>query len=291
MEIVPLRADLADAAALSGAMREAEARFGRIDGVLWTPGDAALSLAAADEAKTAWRHDLSLAARELQALETALGERNLDFCLIDSSLAGVLGGVGLVRAALLHAQADAFAQRYARTSRARWTSVAADRWLQPGEAAHGLPHDAAPAVLDRVLALAGEPTVFVSPDDLDARLDRAMHPDVRPAEAPRYARPDDLGIDYAPPQTELEERIAAVWQDLLGLERIGVHDDFFALGGHSLLATQIVSRLRDLFELELPLAVIFEAPTIARLAVLVEDAFFAEIEGLSEDEAAALIGA
>jgi len=288
-EIVSLHADPADAAALSSALREAEARLGRIDGVLWTPGDAALSLAAADEAQPAWRDDLARAAAQMRALETALGERELEFCLIDSSLAGVLGGVGLVRAALLHAQADAFALRHARASRSRWTSVAADRWLQPGEAAGGIPRRAVPAVLERVLALASEPQVLVSPSDLDARLQRAAHPDVRPAEAPRYARPGNLGTDYAAPETELEERIAAVWQELLGVERVGVHDDFFALGGHSLLATQIVGRLRDRFELELPLAVIFEAPTIAKMAVLVEDAFFAEIEGLSEEEAAALV--
>jgi acyl carrier protein len=168
--------------------------------------------------------------------------------------------------------------------------VAADRWLTPGEAAGGIPHHAVPAVLGHVLALASEPRVLVSPGDLDARLRRAAHPDVRPAEAHRYARPDDLGSEYVAPRTELEERIAAVWQDLLGVERIGAHDDFFALGGHSLLATQIVSRLRDLFQLELPLAVMFEAPTVAKLSQLVEDAFVAEIEALTEDEAAALIG-
>ncbi|HET7232356.1 MAG TPA: beta-ketoacyl synthase N-terminal-like domain-containing protein [Longimicrobium sp.] len=288
-EVMSLHADPADAAALSLALQEAEARFGRIDGVLWTPGDAALSLAAAEEAKPAWRDEMANAAAWMRALETALGERELDFCLIDSSLAGVLGGVGLVRAALLHAQADAFALRHARAGRSRWTSVAADRWLQPGEAAGGIPYDAAPAVLERVLALAAEAQVLVSPGDLDERLHRATHPDVRPAQAPRYARPANLGTDYAAPQTELEERIAAVWQELLGVEHVGVHDDFFALGGHSLLATQIVGRLRDQFELELPLAVIFEAPTIAKMAVLVEDAFFAEIEGLSEEEAAAAL--
>ncbi|HEX8243169.1 MAG TPA: phosphopantetheine-binding protein, partial [Longimicrobium sp.] len=104
-----------------------------------------------------------------------------------------------------------------------------------------------------------------------------------------YARPDDLGTAYAPPETETEERIAAVWQELLGVDRVGVHDDFFALGGHSLLATQIIARLKDMFELELPLKVIFEAPTIAKMAVLVEEAILAEIEELTDDEATALV--
>jgi acyl transferase domain-containing protein/acyl carrier protein len=285
-----LVADLDDAGALAAALRDAEASFGRIDGVMWTPGDAALSLAAADEVKPGWRDELARVARRMEALEAAIGERELDFCLLESSLAGVLGGVGLVRAALLHAQADAFALRHARTGAGRWTSVAADRWLPPGEVEGGIPLAAASAVLGHVLTLASEPHVLVSPSDLDARLRRVAHPDPRPAEAQRYARPDDLGTDYVAPRGELEERIAAVWQDLLGMERIGAHDDFFALGGHSLLATQIVSRVRDLFQLELPLAVIFEAPTVARLAAVVEDALVAEIDALTEEEAAALVG-
>jgi phthiocerol/phenolphthiocerol synthesis type-I polyketide synthase E len=284
------RADLTDAADLERAIEAAEARFGRLDGMLWTPDDAAFSYASAAEARAAWREDLHHLLRQIDALRAALGARKLDFCLAESSLAGTLGGVGLVRAALAHAVADAFALRHARTSRARWTSVAADRWLSPGELAGGIPHDAVPAVLARVLALAGEPQVLVSPGDLDDRLRRAAHAEVRAIEAPRYARPDDLGIDYAPPTNELEERIAGVWQELLGLERIGIHDDFFALGGHSLLATQIVGRLRDIFELELPLAVIFEAPTVAKMAAMVDDAFLAEIEALSDEEAAAMAG-
>jgi acyl carrier protein len=83
----------------------------------------------------------------------------------------------------------------------------------------------------------------------------------------------------------VEEAIAAMWEELLGISPIGIHDDFFALGGHSLLATQIISRCRDLLGLELPLKAIFEAPTIARFAALVEEALVAEIDELSDDEA------
>ncbi|MFN8517204.1 MAG: amino acid adenylation domain-containing protein [Chloroflexia bacterium] len=74
------------------------------------------------------------------------------------------------------------------------------------------------------------------------------------------------------PRTPLETVIAGVWADVLGLEQIGVHDNFFELGGHSLLATQVVSHLRALFEIELPLRDIFRAPTVAELAgVLMAD--------------------
>ena len=73
---------------------------------------------------------------------------------------------------------------------------------------------------------------------------------------------------YVAPRNEVEEMISEVWQELLGIDCVGVHDNFFTqLGGHSLLATQVASRLRQLFQVELPLRRLFEAPTVAELAV------------------------
>jgi amino acid adenylation domain-containing protein len=75
---------------------------------------------------------------------------------------------------------------------------------------------------------------------------------------------------YLAPRTTLEAQIAEVWQDLLRVERVGVYDNFFDLGGHSLLAMQIVSRLRQLCTVELPLRSFLESPTIANLASIIE---------------------
>src|SRR5262249_53117535 len=63
------------------------------------------------------------------------------------------------------------------------------------------------------------------------------------------------------PTNEIEEKVVAIWQELLGIERIGINDDFFDLGGHSLIATQLMLRMRETFQLELPLRSIFETPT------------------------------
>ncbi|WP_036263205.1 phosphopantetheine-binding protein, partial [Methylocapsa aurea] len=91
--------------------------------------------------------------------------------------------------------------------------------------------------------------------------------------------------------TPAEAILAAIFAEALGLERVGIHGNFFALGGHSLLATQIMSRLREAFQVELPLSRLFEAPTPARLAEIVEAALIDLLEAMSEEEAEQLLAA
>jgi acyl carrier protein len=67
----------------------------------------------------------------------------------------------------------------------------------------------------------------------------------------------------------VEDEVARIWAEVLKLPKVGIHADFFALGGHSLLATQIISRVREAFQVDLPLRSIFESPTVAHLAAAV----------------------
>ncbi|HKP12284.1 MAG TPA: amino acid adenylation domain-containing protein, partial [Blastocatellia bacterium] len=76
-------------------------------------------------------------------------------------------------------------------------------------------------------------------------------------------------VAYVEPQTELEQEIAEVWKELLGVERVGLYDDFFDLGGHSLLVAQFLSRLRDRLQVEIPLKTFFESSTVAATATAV----------------------
>ena len=118
--------------------------------------------------------------------------------------------------------------------------------------------------------------------------------------APEAQRPD-LGESYEAPRTPLEETIVSTWNDVLGLEKIGVHDNFFDLGGHSLQATRVIARLRTPLQLDVPLRLFFENPTVAELAIAITELqassendddimkMIEELEGLSEEEVASLL--
>jgi Phosphopantetheine attachment site. len=69
-----------------------------------------------------------------------------------------------------------------------------------------------------------------------------------------------------PPRNRIEEALSWMWAEILGVEEVGIHDDFFEIGGHSILASQLVARLRETFHVELSLRTFFDAPTIAKLA-------------------------
>ncbi|MGW6213145.1 phosphopantetheine-binding protein [Streptomyces sp. NPDC055109] len=104
----------------------------------------------------------------------------------------------------------------------------------------------------------------------NGKVDRAALP------VPDGRRPD-LGTSYTAPRNTVERHITAVWTELLGIERVGVHDNFFQLGGHSLLATQVASRLRKALRVDVPVRAVFDHPTPAELAQSIADLMMAAI--------------
>jgi amino acid adenylation domain-containing protein len=142
------------------------------------------------------------------------------------------------------------------------------------------------------------PSAFVQLDALPLTPNGKVNRRALPA--PDRQRPE-LERAFVPPRTLVEQALAEIWSEVLRKEQVGVYDNFFELGGHSLLATQVVSRVREALQVELPLRRLFETPTVADLAVAVissramqtnqEDLtqILAELEDLSEDEARTLL--
>jgi SAM-dependent methyltransferase len=136
------------------------------------------------------------------------------------------------------------------------------------------------------------PSVFVVLDGLplttNGKLDRKALP------VPEQTRPE-LEHGFVAPRTTVEELVAKIWREVLGVEQVGIDDDFFDLGGHSLLATRIISRLREVFQFELPVRALFEHPTVAGLALEIGarsrevSDVLADVESLTDDEASSLL--
>ncbi|WP_170158697.1 non-ribosomal peptide synthetase/type I polyketide synthase [Micromonospora noduli] len=96
-------------------------------------------------------------------------------------------------------------------------------------------------------------------------------------------------VPYVAPRSTLEETIAEVWAGILRVDRIGVHDNFFALGGDSLLAMRAVVHLRKAFDVQVPIRVLFDSPTLEAAAFAIEDHLLSELEEMSDEEASALL--
>jgi acyl carrier protein len=112
------------------------------------------------------------------------------------------------------------------------------------------------------------PSVFVVLDALpltpNGKIDRKALP------APDQSRPE-LEQGFVAPRTPVEELLTGIWAEVLKVEKVGIHDNFFDLGGHSLLATQVISRIRTPFRIDVPLRRLFEAPTVAGLAQAIQE--------------------
>jgi amino acid adenylation domain-containing protein len=129
------------------------------------------------------------------------------------------------------------------------------------------------------------PSAFVTLDALPLTVNGKVDTVALPAPPPERPRV------FAAPQTDAERLVAATWAEVLPTTGpIGAGDDFFALGGHSLLAARVAARLRGALELEVPIRALFDHPVLADLATAVEELLVAELTGLTDDEAAALVG-
>ncbi|NEX46817.1 type I polyketide synthase [Pseudotabrizicola algicola] len=121
----------------------------------------------------------------------------------------------------------------------------------------------------RAVAL-GQSQIIVSSLDLPALIRAAAVAEETRSEGTSFERPD-LDSAYVEPRNDIERTLVGFWQDLLGVARVGVEDSFFDLGGHSLIAVRLFAMVKKAYRVDFPISVLFEAPTIAACARLIED--------------------
>jgi acyl carrier protein len=310
--LLVLRDDLADAVA------EVRRRFGALDGTFHTPGafTGGLIQLKTRETLAAALGPVEQGARSLFA---ALDDGTIPFIVLVSSSLAFTGGLGQIDLAAAGAYMDALAQQERRGVAAahfdpyQWRAwLAAGLGAMPGLGAAqqqdleagAVPIAASGEALRRLLD-AGLPRVIVSARDLGAVIEQtdALTAETFLAEMEKLRRSGKahgragIAAEYVEPADGVERRVAELWQELFGIEPIGAADSFLELGGHSLLAIQLVTQLRAVFEVDLPVTIAFEAPTVADLARAVEqarigepeteedlEALLAQVEGLSADE-------
>ncbi len=291
-EVMVATADVADPSALGEVVAAAVARFGAVHGVVHAAGLAGGGIV---QVKTRSSAEAVLApkVRGALALDAVFRGRSLDFMVLFSSITAVLAQPGQADYTAANAFLDAFAQE--RSARGEITlSLGWDAWREAGMAVDtqvpaelqewrrqelkmGMTSAEGVEAFRRALAAfcGASPWLIVSTHDFAARLERnvASHVllELERAQAPRASHPRPaLANSYVAPRSDAERRIAAVWAELLGIEQIGIHDNFFDLGGNSLMAIRIISRLKAELGVDVSEVSIFEGPTIASLALLLE---------------------
>ena len=303
-QLLVLPVDLTRATApavAAAAVEQVRRRFGALHGVIQAATDTGVGLlqwttpAQADAA-------LAPAVRGTLALAAAADPGNLDLFALCGSSAALTGGIGQTAAVAASAFLDAYAQSAARSQPSlpvvqaidwgllRWQPVTAPNaqasaTLHAGLERYGIGGDDYDAVWLRLLdgPLAQAAVITQHPAALQAQVDGLASSLLAPSTAPPardeaaagtpaaggHPRPE-LPVPYAAPATAAERGIAAVWQEIFALDRVGIHDNFFDLAGNSLLAIQIVTRIAQTLGVELPMVSLLESPTIAELAARAE---------------------
>lgn len=282
--------DTIDLTSMRQLLAAVRAEYGPIHGIIHAAGVAGAGMMQAKSPEEV----LAVLSPKVQGTEwirDCIGVPELDFVLLCSSISAVIPSMGLSDYAAANAYLDGFAAAFDNPSGTRVLSVNWDTWRDVGMAVntqlpaalahlreerlkHAITSAEASDVFERVL-FSPVSQVLVSTRDF-TRLQRLTEQAIADLQDSRtnpspptavsvHSRPDSLD-DFVPAGDEIEAFIVATWQELLGVEPIGIHDDFFKLGGHSLLGTQVLARVRDRFKINLSLRIIFEAATPAELA-------------------------
>ncbi|MDV2992198.1 MAG: hypothetical protein N4J56_001852 [Chroococcidiopsis sp. SAG 2025] len=288
-EVMVAAADVANIDQMQAVIERAEAQFDRLNGVIHAAGiTEGNSFSTLDRiSKINCEQQFQSKIYGLLVLEKVLQGRKLDFCLLMSSLSSVLGGLGYTPYAAANLFIDTFVRQHNQRYSDSWMSVNWDGW-QFEEAQKNRTTSSSLAefaigstegieVFQRILSWSTSEQVVVSTGNLQSRIEQWINPDLLQVKdtastntsSSLHSKPN-LQNAYVAPRNAIEQKLAKIWQELLGFEQIGIHDNFFDLGGDSLLTVQVRSKLQTTFDRDISLTDLFEYPTINALAQLLD---------------------
>jgi phthiocerol/phenolphthiocerol synthesis type-I polyketide synthase E len=298
-EVLILNADAADRQQMESVVRQAEKRFGPINGIIHTAGTADGAMI---QLRTREMSERVLAAktRGTLILDALFGNRPLDFFVLCSSLASIINTIGQVAYTAANCFLDTYARWKSTDPGCPWkeniVSINWDTWREAGMAVEaagklgrntrlpletGLSSGEGCVMFGRILE-ENLPQVITSSRDLQRLLNEPIEPPGSRADAPAaragetagpagtvYRRPE-LSSEYVAPGTEEERMLASYLQQLLGIDRVGIYDNFFELGLSSLDVINITNRLKEAPGIEISTVIVFENPTVYSLARCLE---------------------
>ena len=320
-EVLVVNADVTNQEQMEAAIAQANKRFGHIHGVIHNASDNQRELIAQKTLETVGIV-FSPKVMGTLVLDELFRDAELDFFVLTSSQASVIGGIGQVQYSAKCAFLDAFAH-YSTSKRGRFIrAMNWNRWKTPEWMAKtdwnrlsGLTLEEAGLTLEegmeafrRILLSSTMPQIVVSKSDFNNLISQNLinlKDSLNSLEEqfsevgrskPTHSRPN-IENPYVAPRNEIERTLADIWQETFSIEQVGIHDNFFDLRGDSLLATVVLSRLRKTFEIELSYKSFFDGPTVAELAKVIAQTLaeqndqeelaqiLADVEQLSEDNA------
>ncbi|MEH2106018.1 type I polyketide synthase [Nostoc sp.] len=288
-EVLMISADVSNIEQMRSAIAQAQQQFGQLNGVIHAAG---VSGGGVIQRKTQAEAEsiLSPKVKGTIVIDAIVKDIQLDFLILASSKSSILGEFGQVDYCGANSFLDAFAHCNASKKGRFTTSINWDAWQEVGMAANTelpqrlqqlrienlqqgiLPNEG----IDAFLRILGStiPQVVVSTSDLLDTLKQynsynetqvlEFLETVNPSYS-KYPRPE-LSNDYVAPRNEIEQKIANIWQNILGIELIGIYDNFFEVGGDSLIGIQVIARLNKEFNSKISVAKLYECPNIGSMA-------------------------
>lgn len=278
-EVMVVKADTANLEQMQHAIAQAEKRFGTINGAIHSVATSLTERMRPIERITEVECDREFQGKVygLLVLQQVLQNKELDFCLLISSLASIFGGVGHSAYSASNLFMDAFIAQHNQIHPIPWISANWDGRVPFLEAKNKFtsllnpeltmtPQDDV-EVFNRALAWDELGQIIVSTRNLQSRIDEWANASIEQKDnsSSGHPRPNSNSA-YFSPHNQIEQEIANLWQEVLGVKKVGIHDNFFELGGDSLTGVTVINKFQQKLKKNITIAALFEAPTVAELA-------------------------